>query len=113
MVDILIHKFQSGGGAVDAAAFEEFQQQWATYQKIVDGDALSHKESWRLLHDTLKETFATPFAFLDVACGDASETPNALPGAKVRHYRGIDLSEPALSRPLQERQSAGLDHADS
>jgi hypothetical protein len=32
------------GGIADEAALEQFQKQWATYQKLVDADALSHKE---------------------------------------------------------------------
>jgi hypothetical protein len=43
---------------IDAAALEQFQRQWATYQKLVDADELSHKAVGRLLHDTLIETFA-------------------------------------------------------
>ena len=32
---------------------------------------------------------------LDIACGDASQM-RALRGTKIRHYHGVDLSEPAL-----------------
>jgi hypothetical protein len=35
------------GGIADEAALEQFQKQWATYQKLVDADALSHKRSGR------------------------------------------------------------------
>jgi len=42
------------GGIADEAALEQFQKQWATYQKLVDADALSHKEVGTVLHDTLK-----------------------------------------------------------
>lgn len=96
MVNILIHQFKPGGGVVDAAALEQFQQQWATYQKLVDADCLAHKETGKILHDTLDQVFAQPFSFLDIACGDASEMRDALAGTTVRHYHGIDLSEPAL-----------------
>ena len=43
LVNIRIHQFRDGGAVVDAAALEQFQQQWATYQKLVDSDCLSHK----------------------------------------------------------------------
>jgi hypothetical protein len=95
MVNILIHQFKSGG-VVDEAALEQFQQQWATYQKVVDADCLAHKETAKILHDTLDQVFAKPFSFLDIACGDASEMRDALASTTVRHYHGIDLSEPAL-----------------
>ena len=53
------------------AMIEQFQQQWATYQKLVDADELSHKDVGTLLRETLNKTFAAPFSFLDIACGDA------------------------------------------
>ncbi len=37
-----------------------------------------------------------PFAFVDIACGDAGQMKRALAGTKIDHYHGIDLSEPAL-----------------
>ena len=95
MVNIHIHQFQPGGTVVDAAALDQFQRQWATYQKLVDSDVLSHKAVGSLLHDSLCQTFTVPFLFLDIACGDASQM-RALLGTKVRHYHGVDLSEPAL-----------------
>lgn len=95
MVNILIHQFQPGAAVVDEAALEQFQKQWATYQKVVDADWLSHKAVGRLPRDTLNQTFAAPFSFLDIACGDASQM-RALRGTKVRHYHGVDLSELAL-----------------
>ena len=83
-MNVHIHSFQPGGAVADEAALEQFQKQWATYQKLVDTDALSHKEVGRILHDTLK-AIAEPFAFLDIACGDAGQMKNALAGTKVDH----------------------------
>jgi ubiquinone/menaquinone biosynthesis C-methylase UbiE len=80
---------------VDAGALEQFQQQWATYQKLVDADELSHKAVGTLLRDALNQTFAAPFSFLDIACGDASQM-RALAATKTRHYHGVDLSESAI-----------------
>ena len=94
-MNIHIREFQRGGAVDDAAALEQFQKQWATYQKLVDTDALSHREVGAILHDNLA-ALPKPFAFLDIACGDAGQMPAALAGTKVRHYHGIDLSEPAL-----------------
>ncbi|MGV1015727.1 MAG: class I SAM-dependent methyltransferase, partial [Methyloceanibacter sp.] len=94
-MNIHIHQFEPGGAVDDAAALEQFQQQWATYQKLVDNDALSHREVGRILHDALV-SLAKPFAFLDIACGDAGQMSQALAGTKVSHYHGIDLSAPAL-----------------
>ena len=43
-MNVHIHHFHSKGAVADHAALEQFQTQWATYQKLVDADALAHKE---------------------------------------------------------------------
>jgi cyclopropane fatty-acyl-phospholipid synthase-like methyltransferase len=96
LVNVHIHQFQGGGAVVDAAALSQFQQQWATYGKLVASGCLAQREVARILHDALDEVFKQPFSFLDIACGDASMMKHALAGTKVRHYHGIDLSQPAL-----------------
>ena len=115
MVNILIHQFQPDGAVVDASALEQFQRQWATYEKLVDSDELSHREVGALLHDTLNQSFDRPFAFLDIACGDASQM-RALSGTKVRHYHGVDLSQPALELAANNLKDmpfeVELDHGD-
>jgi Methyltransferase domain len=116
MVNILIHQFQRGGEVVDEPALEQFQKQWTTYQKVVDADGLSHKAVGELLHDTLNQTFVKSFSFLDIACGDASQMRQALPGTKIRQYHGIDLSEPALELAANNLKDmpfeVELDHCD-
>ena len=114
-MNIHIRHIQGKGDVADQAALEQFQQQWATYQKLVDSDSLSHKEVGAILHRALK-AFPKPFAFVDIACGDAGQMKRALAGTKVKHYHGIDLSEPALQ--LAAKNLAGvpfeveLDHRD-
>jgi hypothetical protein len=88
-------RFHPAGSVEDAAALEEFQKQWSTYQKVVEQDALSHKETGLLLHEALA-ALSEPFAFLDIACGDAWQMKRTLAGTKVKHYHGIDLAMPAL-----------------
>jgi SAM-dependent methyltransferase len=48
------------------------------------------------LHGILVDEAVQPFRFLDIACGDASATVNALRGTQIAHYHGIDLSQVAL-----------------
>jgi len=114
-MNVHIHHFHSKGAVADHAALEQFQTQWATYQKLVDADALAHKEVGAVLHGALA-TIATPFAFVDIACGDAGQMKAGLSGTKAKHYHGIDLSEPALE--LAAKNLAGvpfeveLDHRD-
>lgn len=114
-MNIHIHRPQARGVAADEAALEQFQKQWATYQKLVDTDSLAHRDVGQILHGALK-AIPKPFAFLDIACGDAGQMRQALAGTKVSHYHGIDLSEPALE--LAAKNLAGvpfaveLDHRD-
>jgi hypothetical protein len=102
LVNVHIHQFQSSGAVVDAAALAQFQEQWATYRKLIDGDCLAHREVGRILAKTLNDVFTQPFSFLDIACGDASMMKSALSGTKVRHYQGIEStcrSPPLISPP--------------
>jgi Methyltransferase domain len=84
-------------------------------QKLVDAHWLSHEAVGKLLHDTLSQTFAAPFSFLDIACGDASQM-RALRDTKIRHYHGVDLSEPALELAAKNLEhmpfEVELDHRD-
>ncbi|MCJ7787660.1 MAG: class I SAM-dependent methyltransferase [Methyloceanibacter sp.] len=114
-MNIHIHQFEPGGAVDDAVALEQFQKQWATYQKLVDADSLSHKEVGSILHGALTG-LNKPFAFIDIACGDAGQMRAALSGTKVRHYHGIDLSEPALELAAKNLDglpfAVELDHRD-
>jgi hypothetical protein len=116
LVNVHIHQFQAGGAVLDAAALAQFQDQWKTYGKLIEGNCLAHREITALLHDSLNEVFTAPFSFLDIACGDASMMKAALRGTKVRHYHGIDLSEPALELAVANLADmpfeTDLDHRD-
>jgi len=116
MVNVHIHEFQSAGAPLDEAALMQFRKHWAGYQKLVDNNYLCHRQVAQLLHDTLTTTFDAPFAFLDIACGDASLANSALAGTLVRHYHGIDLAEPAIELAAANLAGVGyevdLDHRD-
>ena len=115
MVNVHIHQFAPGGALIDAPAMEQFQKQWAAYQKLVDCDALAHRAAGAVLHAALA-ALAEPFTFLDIACGDASLTRRALAGTMVSHYQGIDLAEPAIELAAKmldgEPYAVDLDHQD-
>jgi hypothetical protein len=114
-MNVHIHYFHSKGAVADKAGLEQFQKQWATYQKLVDTDSLAHKEVGAILHGTLA-ALLSPFAFLDIACGDAGQMKAALSGTKANHYHGINLSEPALDLASKNLKGASfeveLDHRD-
>ena len=77
---------------------------------------LSHKAVGTILHETLTRSFTVPFSFLDIACGDASLPKRVLPDTSVRHYHGIDLSEPAIELAAANLEDMAfevdLDHRD-
>ncbi len=116
MVNVHIHEFRQADAPLDADALVQFRKHWAGYQTLVDNDYLSHRAVGGLLHDTLAADLDAPFAFLDIACGDASLPKAALADTLVRHYHGIDLAEPAIK--LAAANLAGvpyrvdLDHRD-
>jgi ubiquinone/menaquinone biosynthesis C-methylase UbiE len=88
-------------------ASDVFEREWTTYRKMVDNNYLFHREAYGRLRQILTEDMTEPFRFLDVACGDASATVEALAGTSVSHYCGIDLSSEALgiaSRRLRALQ---------
>jgi ubiquinone/menaquinone biosynthesis C-methylase UbiE len=74
-----------------------FQREWEIYRKVLDKNYLFHREAYSKLRQILTEEMSRPFRFLDIACGDASATIQALVGTNVDHYHGIDLSRPALT----------------
>ena len=105
MVNVYIHQLQPAGTVVDAAALAQFQKQWTTYRKLIEGIGMAHHEVSAILRQTLSDLFKSPFCFLDIACGDASMMKTALTGTKVRHYHGIDLSQPALDLAAAKAQA--------
>ena len=46
-MNIHIAHMSAKGAVADQEALEQFQQQWATYQKLVDGDAWRTRRSAR------------------------------------------------------------------
>jgi SAM-dependent methyltransferase len=80
----------------DASTVAVFQRDWMLYRKMVDNNFLFHREAYGRLHRLLLEEVARPFRFLDIACGDAGASAEALLGTQVAAYHGIDFSMPAL-----------------
>jgi hypothetical protein len=96
MIDTGIERGEPPSGTSGSSAAALFQRQWRIYRKVVDNDYLFHREAYERLHNLLIAELAGPFYFLDVACGDASATVDALKGTQVAHYQGIDVSRSAL-----------------
>jgi ubiquinone/menaquinone biosynthesis C-methylase UbiE len=73
-----------------------FNQQWDLYQKVLAHNYMGHQELYAVLHQFLVSQYSTPFRMLDLGCGDASFSAQALVGTQLEAYWGVDLSESAL-----------------
>lgn len=82
--------------APDATTISLFQRHWRAYRIMVDENFLFHREAYACLHEVLAD-LETPFRFLDVGCGDAACSAQALAGTRVASYHGIDISPEALA----------------
>jgi SAM-dependent methyltransferase len=106
----------TSGDLLDEPAAALFQHQWQLYRKFVDNNYFYHREVYGRLHRILVDEGVQPFRFLDIACGDARATVEALKGTRVAHYYGIDLSSAALELASKALESLGcpvtLDHRD-
>jgi SAM-dependent methyltransferase len=104
------------GEMLDEPAVALFQQQWQLYRKFVDNSYFYHREVYGQLHQILVEEAVQPFRFLDIACGDARATADALKGTRVAHYHGIDLSQATLDVASKALETLAcpvmLDHRD-
>jgi SAM-dependent methyltransferase len=107
---------QSTAAANDTAALEIFQNQWGVYQKFLKYDYLSNAKACIALHRFLIDDLARPFRFIDLACGDISGIVGTLRTTPIEHYRGVDLSGPALALAAENLATlpcpAQLDEAD-
>jgi SAM-dependent methyltransferase len=99
MIDI--RYYGPAGTASDEPALALFQKHWQLYRKVVDYNYLFHREAYNCLHRILVDEAVQPFRFLDIACGDASTTIEALKGTQIASYHGIDLSQVALELASQ------------
>ncbi len=75
-----------------------FFDAWHTYRKVVAAGHMYHGEIAACLKRVLCARFgAQPLTFLDLGCGDAAALAPVLQGLTILRYKGVDLSEPALS----------------
>jgi SAM-dependent methyltransferase len=81
---------------------ELFAKGLATYQKVVRHNYMAHREIYRLLHDVLVSEAPKKFVFLDIACGPATGTAQALSDTDVGGYIGVDISQPSLDAAREE-----------
>ena len=73
-----VYHYERTKDLLDQPALALFRQQWQLYRKLVDNNYLFHREAYARLHQILVDEAVQPFRFLDIACGDASATVEAL-----------------------------------
>jgi SAM-dependent methyltransferase len=81
---------------------ELFANGLATYQKVVRHNYMAHREVYDLLHDVLVSEAPREFVFLDIACGPATGSAQALKDTDVGGYIGVDISQPSLNVAKEE-----------
>jgi cyclopropane fatty-acyl-phospholipid synthase-like methyltransferase len=81
---------------------ELFAKGLATYQKVVRHNYMAHREVYRLLHGVLVSEAPKKFVFLDIACGPATGSAQALRDTDVGGYIGVDISQPSLDLARKE-----------
>jgi len=75
---------------------ELFAKGLATYQKVVGHNYMAHREVYEVLRGVLQAEAPDGFAFLDLACGAATGSADALKGTQIGRYVGVDISGPSL-----------------
>jgi ubiquinone/menaquinone biosynthesis C-methylase UbiE len=88
-----------GDRPVDPVA-DFFTDQWQLYRKILQANYMSHQQFYTALNDWLKD-YPSPFQLLELGCGDASLTVQALQATAITDYVGVDLSATALTLATQ------------
>lgn len=93
-----------------------FFDTWDTYQKVVAGGYMFHREIGVALNQALRAHFGRPFSILDLGCGDAATLTPLLEGLALQRYKGVDLSETALTLAAENLRALAcpveLAHAD-
>ena len=78
--------------ARDETALDIFRHQWELYRKFLTHDYLENAGAYAELHRFLNDNVARPFAFVDLACGDASGIVTALKGTADRQSTAASIS---------------------
>jgi len=75
---------------------ELFARGLATYRRVIAENYMAHQEVYRLLRRVLETEAPDEFVFLDLACGTAAGSADALKDTRIGRYIGIDISQPSL-----------------
>lgn len=75
---------------------EQFFNQWAIYQHIIEENYMVHDEISATLQRFLQTFSPQPKSFLDLGCGNAFMASKILQDIALEQYWGVDLSAIAL-----------------
>jgi ubiquinone/menaquinone biosynthesis C-methylase UbiE len=70
--------------------------EWRTYEKVVAGDYMHHRDFFAALMNEVEARLAQPLAIIDIGCGDARPVLDLLRRYPIERYVGIDQSQAAL-----------------
>ena len=79
---------------------ELFEERWSTYDRILAGNHLFHRELYSELRHYLRATFTKPVDVLDLGCGDCQYLADQLTQegevCHISSFTGVDLAAGAL-----------------
>src|SRR5918995_4936648 len=93
---------------MNKATTNDFFDEWAIYDQVLDHNSMHHDEIYRDVQHVLADRYNDrPFALLDLGCGSARHLARALHGRSVSHYIGYDLSDVALHHAARNLAGVG------
>lgn len=94
---------------MNQAEVREFFDGWATYEAILDQEAMHHTAFFAAAASALaRDLGARPLAVLDLGCGSARHAARLLHGRPITAYAGYDLSATALAAARTMLTAAGI-----
>ncbi|KAK9820790.1 hypothetical protein WJX74_004405 [Apatococcus lobatus] len=89
---------------------ELFEQRWSTYDRILAGNHLFHRELYAELRKYLRATFTEPIEVLDLGCGDCHYLAEQLvvdgEVCLIASFTGVDLAAGALEAARENIRKA-------
>jgi SAM-dependent methyltransferase len=78
---------------------KQFFDAWSIYDQVLERNYMFHAELFAQIRQIIADRFAgRAFSVLDLGCGSARHMAQALHGASIRRYVGLDLSDAALAQ---------------
>lgn len=69
-----------------------FSSSWQIYQQIRQLNYMEHREIYKSIKQYIAKNYAEPFSLLELGCGDANSSAEALEETAIQTYTGIDIA---------------------